>query len=95
MFVICFLLRLTVGGNNNLACAGGCEAVLDTGTSLFVGPKDESDAINKAIGAIELIPGTGEYFVRCKRLDYLPIIEFEFGGKKFPLSGHDYVLKVI
>ena len=75
-------------------CSGGCEAVLDTGTSLFVGPKEQSDAINKAIGGHELIPGTGEYFVRCKKLDELPIIEFEFGGKIFPLTGHDYVLKV-
>ena len=77
-----------------MACPGGCEAVLDTGTSLFVGPKEQSDAINKAIGGHELIPGTGEYFVRCKKLDDLPIIEFEFGGKIFPLTGHDYVLKV-
>jgi len=85
---------LSVGGDNTLACPGGCEAVLDTGTSLFVGPKEQSEAINKAIGGHELIPGTGEYFVRCKTLDDLPIIEFEFGGKVFPLSGHDYVLKV-
>ena len=77
-----------------MACPGGCEAVLDTGTSLFVGPTEQSDAINKAIGGHELIPGTGEYFVRCKKLDDLPIIEFEFGGKTFPLTGHDYVLKV-
>ena len=53
-----------------MACPGGCEAVLDTGTSLFVGPKEQSDAINKAIGGHELIPGTGEYFVRCKKLDF-------------------------
>ena len=69
-----------------MACPGGCEAVLDTGTSLFVGPKEQSDAINKAIGGHELIPGTGEYFVRCKKLEELPIIEFAFGGKIFPLS---------
>ena len=94
-FVLIICNRIRVGGDNTLACAGGCEAVLDTGTSLFVGPKEQSDAINKAIGGHELIPGTGEYFVRCKKLDTLPIIEFEFGGKVFPLSGPDYVLKVM
>ena len=64
------------------------------GTSLFVGPTEQATAINEAIGGHELIPGTGEYIVPCRKLDELPIIEFEFGGKVFPLSGHDYVLKV-
>ena len=86
--------RLRVGGDNTLACPGGCEAVLDTGTSLFVGPTEQATAINKAIGGHELLPGTGEYIVPCRKLDELPIIEFEFGGKVFPLTGHDYVLKV-
>ena len=77
-----------------MACPGGCEAVLDTGTSLFVGPTEQATAINEAIGGHELLPGTGEYIVPCRKLDELPIIEFEFGGKVFPLTGHDYVLKV-
>jgi len=86
--------ELRVGGDNTLACPGGCEAVLDTGTSLFVGPTEQATAINEAIGGHELLPGTGEYIVPCRKLDELPIIEFEFGGKVFPLTGHDYVLKV-
>ena len=88
------ICRITVGGDNTLACNGGCEAILDTGTSLNVGPTEESKAINEAIGAKEVIPGTGQYQVDCDVVDQLPPIEFEFGGKIFTLSGSDYILKV-
>ena len=86
---------MRVGGDNTLGCSSGCEAVLDTGSSLLVGPKEQSDAINKAIGGKEAIPGTGQYMVDCDTLASLPAVEFEFGGKVFPLSGPEYVLKVI
>ena len=76
-----------------MACSGGCEAILDTGTSLNVGPTKESKAINEAIGAKEVIPGTGQYQVDCDVVDQLPAIEFEFGGKVFVLNGADYILK--
>jgi len=85
---------ISVGGDNTVACSGGCEAILDTGTSLNVGPTKESKAINEAIGAKEVIPGTGQYQVDCDVVDQLPAIEFEFGGKVFVLNGADYILKV-
>ena len=89
-----FVYRLTVGSDSSLACNGGCEAILDTGTSLLVGPKRESKAINEAIGAKETIPGTGQYQVDCDVVDQLPEIQFEFGGRVWPLSGPEYILKV-
>lgn len=85
---------IKVGDNAKLACAKGCEAILDTGSSLLVGPPAEVKAINEFIGARELIPGLGQYVVKCNKLADLPDVDFEFGGQVYTLTGEDYILKV-
>merc|ERR1711874_627758 len=57
-------------------CDGGCKAIVDTGSSLLVGPTDETRAINRKIGGVELIPGTGQFFMDCNSIDSLPDINF-------------------
>jgi len=84
---------VSVGGDDSMVCPGGCEAVLDTGTSLIVGPKDQIDAINKAIGA-KIIPITGQAMLDCNKLAELPTISFKFGGIDYELTGEEYALVV-
>lgn len=51
-------------------CKGGCKAIADTGTSLLVGPVEDVEKINQAIGASGVINQQCKEFVK----DYLPQI---------------------
>jgi hypothetical protein len=64
------------------------------GSSLLVGPTAQCNAINKLIGGVEVLPGTGQYQIDCAAIDTLPEIDFVLGGQKFTLAGKDYVLQV-
>ncbi|KAL4613471.1 cathepsin D-like [Arapaima gigas] len=81
--------RVVVGELN--LCSGGCEAIVDTGTSLITGPYTEVQALHKAIGAKPLI--NGEYMINCNSVPTLPTVCFILGGKSFNLTGEAYVLK--
>ncbi|KAM9318947.1 cathepsin D [Pholidichthys leucotaenia] len=81
---------LSVGSQLSL-CKGGCEAIVDTGTSLITGPTAEVRSLQKAIGATPLI--AGEYMVNCDKIPTLPTITLNVGGKSYTLTGDQYVLK--
>lgn len=50
--VLSALCRVTVNGVV-VACDGGCQAILDTGTSMLVGPSSDILNIQTAIGATQ------------------------------------------
>eukprot|EP00904_Undaria_pinnatifida_P002144 jgi/Undpi1/11930/HiC_scaffold_4.g01629.m1 len=63
-------------------------AILDSGTSLLVGPSEDVKAIASKVGAVKFL--NGEYLMPCTA--DLPLLTFSIGGKEYTLSGDEYVI---
>lgn len=79
-------------GSQFYACKEGCQAIMDTGTSLITGPGIEIQQINQIIGARKNAD-TGEYHIDCKQRN-LPTVTFIIQGQRLTLTSNDYILRV-
>ncbi|XP_063164660.1 cathepsin E-like [Candoia aspera] len=74
-----------------IACKNGCEAMVDSGTSLITGPFQDIKKLQAKVGAVP--SSSGEFLVNCRRLSSLPPISFTIGQKEFQLTAQQYIIK--
>ncbi|KAM9764463.1 pregnancy-associated glycoprotein 1-like [Dama dama] len=73
-----------------ISCSGGCEALVDTGTSLIQGPRR---LVNNILRLIGTIPRGSKHYVSCFVVNTLPSIIFTINGFNYPLPAQAYIIK--
>lgn len=95
-FLMSSVIVTKPGGSEFIACKSGCQAIMDTGTSLITGPSAEVNRINKILGAY-LNEETFEYHIDCAKLRKIksqPTITFQIQNEKFKLTAKEYILQI-
>ncbi|XP_069802391.1 cathepsin E [Dendropsophus ebraccatus] len=80
---------ILVGGNVAF-CSEGCQAIVDTGTSMITGPSSDILQMQGYIGATDT---DGEYGVSCSDLSSMPTVTFVINGINYDLSPSQYTLE--
>ncbi|OAF68296.1 hypothetical protein A3Q56_03961 [Intoshia linei] len=79
-----------VVGGNSVVCTT-TKVILDTGTSMIVGPSDYVDKLANFIGYRIKLPKFGIYVTNCS-LNDKPTVYFQISGKKYGLKPSQYVI---
>nr|AAR88047.1 pregnancy-associated glycoprotein 5 [Odocoileus virginianus] len=75
-----------------IACSGGCQAILDIGSSYLLGPTDIVRSILRSINPSPL--QNEQRLISCHRTITLPPVIFTINGMDYPLTRKYYIQKV-
>ncbi|CAB1335910.1 unnamed protein product [Coregonus sp. 'balchen'] len=81
---------VTINGNT-VACNGGCQAIIDTGTSMIVGPTNDIKNINYLVGAT--INQYGYTTVNCNIIPNMPEVTFNLNGHAFTIPASAFTIQ--
>ena len=70
---------------------GHSDAIVDSGTSLIIGPKMDILAIALEIGAKPTL--TGQYTIDCEKVAGLPDMTWTIAGKEYTVAGKKLVIQ--
>ncbi|XP_057575748.1 pregnancy-associated glycoprotein 2-like [Hippopotamus amphibius kiboko] len=73
-----------------IGCFNGCQAILDTGTSLLLGPPRLVRNIHKLINGTRL---GEEYMIPCSSVAQLPAFTLNINGTDYPVPAEAYIWK--
>lgn len=89
-----FIESITESSDSIDICPNGCNAILDSGTSLIAGPRKVVQALNEHILGATYSEKTKNYILKCSRLPKMPNIVIKIQGQPYVLTPYDYVLQV-
>ncbi|GFO20562.1 cathepsin d [Plakobranchus ocellatus] len=88
--------RIHFNNGEDTVCDRGCQALIDSQSSMIIGPHEDVLRLNRKLGAEPLSdPGLSNMYVfECSSVNSLPDVEFVLNGEKFSLTSKDYVIKM-